>query len=335
MNQAAKILIIQLRRIGDVVFTLPIAELLRKNFPDAQIDFLVEEPADQLVRLNPGLNQTLVYEKLRAWHWISEIRKRRYDCVLDFHAIGRSLILTYLSGAKLKVGFDGALSRKFVYNKKIQTDRNKFIVEQKMDLLGALGIKDKNWKWNLNIPEPDLRKVEIPLENRKIAPSDFLIGFAPLHRHFIRAWKRKYFAETAKLLIEKFKVKILLLGGPGEEEELYALEKTIQSNAFAMPANSLIEMASLIKKCKLIVANDNGPQKIAMALSIPSLTIFGPTNPGSISLNQFPHISIRDEKLFCIGCELSQCPYKHECMENVTPAMVLKKIEEIMAKLNV
>src|SRR4051812_3515923 len=109
-----KILLIQLRRVGDVVFTIPMIGALKRQFPDSQIDFLVEKPSDQLVRLHPGLHEALVYGSDRPLHWIREIRRRRYDWVIDFHANGRTLILALFSGAPVKAGFEGPLTRRFV-----------------------------------------------------------------------------------------------------------------------------------------------------------------------------------------------------------------------------
>src|SRR5260221_4200370 len=97
-----RILIIQLRRIGDVVFTLPVIGALRERFPRAQIDFLVEPPSDQLVRRHSGLSETLVYEKDRPAAWLWKIRARRYDWVLDFHSNGRTLWLSFFSGARVR-----------------------------------------------------------------------------------------------------------------------------------------------------------------------------------------------------------------------------------------
>ena len=152
-----KILVIQLRRVGDVVFTLPVIHVLRKNYPAAQIDFLVEKPADQLVRLNPYLSETLVYDKEEALDWIWKIRKKEYDLVLDFHSNGRTLILTLFSKARVRAGFKGPLTRQFVYNRFVNVNVQKYIVEQKLDLLRALDLPVQDWDWGLKIPEPEIQ----------------------------------------------------------------------------------------------------------------------------------------------------------------------------------
>src|SRR4051812_19415278 len=139
MTPPSSILILQLRRIGDVLFTLPAAGALRRQFPQARIDFLTEKPSDQLARLNPNLSEVLVYDRERPVHWLKEIRARRYDWVIDFHANGRTLMLSLFSGAPLRAAFRGSATRRFVYNHLAETTDRKYIVEQKMDLLKSLG----------------------------------------------------------------------------------------------------------------------------------------------------------------------------------------------------
>jgi heptosyltransferase III len=324
-----KILIIQLRRIGDAVFTLPAIGALRRAFPSAQIDFLVEAPADELVRMNPHLNQTLVYDKNRALYWIGKIRSRRYDAVLDFHANGRTLWLTFFSGARIRAGFDGPLSRKLAYNRRVRPKSDQFIVEQKLDLVRALTDKTSSddWSWDLKLPADDLNEAAEAL--KKGGSTNRIIGFAPAHRHPIRAWSPEQFIETGKKLAEK-DFRILLLGGPGEKDFLNGIARGIGKSAMVKEASSVLELAAWIAQCQAFLANDNGPQKIAMALGVPSLTIFGPTNPKTINPNRSPHFALRDETLFCIGCERKTCPYQHECMRNIAPDQVFQKLTSLL-----
>lgn len=326
-----KILIIQLRRIGDVLFTLPILPILKRNFPNSQIDFLVEAPSDELTRINPSINETLVYHKKDAWSWIFKIREKKYDCVLDFHANGRSLLLTLFSGAPLKIGFEGPLTRKMVYTTCVKTDRNKFIVEQKIDLIHAILPKeDRAWVWDLKLPFQELEKAKAKLKMLGINEKEQIIGFLPFHRHPIRAWKKEFFQQTALTLMKQYGYKILILFGPNEKKTWDDILNKNQEKLIAIETDSLIQMASLLKQCSCVISNDNGPQKLAMAIGTPTLTIFGPTNPHSINPNQLPHLYVRNEQLPCIACERSRCPYQHECMENLTPEIVLKKIGTIL-----
>lgn len=336
IKQPQKILVMQLRRIGDVIFTLPVIGVLRRAFPDAKIDFLVEPPADELVRLNPYLNETLVYEKKDAWKWIGEIRKRKYDVLLDFLANGRSLFLTFLSGAKEKVGFKGPITRRVVYSTTVESSANQFIVQHKIDLLGGISaLKNssfsREWNWDLEIPQEAKLKAKTWLQQYQGKNEKKLIGFAPVHRHPVRAWLAERFAETARKLVERGFL-VLFLSGPGEEESIQNIASKVARNALVYSAKNLLEISAMIHCCQILIANDNGLQKIALALGVPTLTIFGPTNPNSILPSDSRHLSVRDENLFCIGCELNCCPYQHECMKNVSVEMVLDNLEELIQR---
>src|SRR3954469_1183190 len=99
MDSPKSILVIQLRRLGDVLVTTPAVEALRLAYPKAKIDFLVEKPGDQLLSGNPNLDVVVLYDTARPWAMIREVRRRRYDWVIDFLGTPRSAIVTALSGA--------------------------------------------------------------------------------------------------------------------------------------------------------------------------------------------------------------------------------------------
>ncbi len=94
------------------------------------------------------------------------------------------------------------------------------------------------------------------------------------------------------------------------------------------PCTTLREMAALIKLCSVVLANDSGPMHISAAFGIPTLGIFGPTNPiahGPYSSNS-AYINIPD--LFCIICNKLECPYNHECMLLLKPEDIIARIEQ-------
>ncbi|MCR4294147.1 MAG: glycosyltransferase family 9 protein, partial [Elusimicrobia bacterium] len=101
------ILVVQLRRLGDVILTTPALEALKRKYPDARLDFLVEAPGAEAVAGHPAIDQVLIYDANSPWSaldWAFKIRARRYDWVIDFLANPRTALLTALSGAKVKAG---------------------------------------------------------------------------------------------------------------------------------------------------------------------------------------------------------------------------------------
>ena len=319
-----KILIVQLRRVGDVLFTLPAAHAVKARFPRARVDFLTESPSDQLVRLDPHVDRTWTYEKDRPLFWLRKIRGERYDWVLDFHANGRTLLLTLLSGARIRAGFDGPLPRRIAFNRRTRSTDRKYLVEQKLDVLRDLGIPAGDWRWGLDIPDDKKRWAAELLAGLGVSASEKIAGIAPATRRPVRAWKNDRFGAVVRRLIEAGHP-VLLLWGPGEKpwmEEILesaGLPAPLRGRALLPPETTLIQLAALIEKCSAVLAVDNGPKNLAVALDVPTATLSGPTNPLSFNPRNDPrHVLLRDDSLPCIACGSNSCPTRHECMENIS-----------------
>jgi len=331
-----RILIIQLRRIGDVIFTLPVIKVLRENFPQAQIDFLVEKPADQLVRLDPYVSETLAYDRDRPVHWLREIRSRRYDLVLDFLANGRTLLLTLCSGARRKAAFTGPLSRSLVYNHLARATPHTYLVEQKLDILRSLSLKAGSWGWDIRLPAAETKWAKDFLKEKGVGSARVLVAMAPASRRETRRWLPERFAEVAQSLLGKGR-DVILLWGPGEREYIEDIaRRTGGSGPGRMvipPDTPLLRLAALIRSSSLALTVENGPKNLAVALGVPTVNIAGPNNPESFNpLSDPSHVVVRDETLGCLGCELNACPTRHECMENISSDKVLLEIERLLCR---
>jgi len=203
-REIKKILVIQLRQIGDVLLTMPAVEVLSKNFPKSQIDFLVEKPAHEIAVRNPFINHVLIYEKSHSLKWIFKIRKAKYDLVIDFLSNPRSALLTYLSGAQIKAGPDYT-SSKWAYNLRMKKrNASKYTAFLKIDLLKKIGIE------NIFYPYPkffltgedelhalsELRKLSIP-------DGAFIVAFAPTSKRPTRKWPEEHYAKLSSIILEK------------------------------------------------------------------------------------------------------------------------------------
>jgi ADP-heptose:LPS heptosyltransferase len=336
MTSPQRILIIQLRRIGDVIFTLPVIKTLRDDFPQAKIDFLVEQPADQLVRLDPGVSETLVYDHDRPVHWLREIRSRRYDLVLDFLANGRSGLLTLCSGARQKAAFAGPWARSLAYNHLARATPNAYLVEQKLDILRSLGLAVGSWGWDIRLPKADTEWAEGFLKGQGAGSPRALVAMAPASRRETRRWLPARFAEVAKGLLSQGR-DVLFLWGPGEREYIEDIVRRTGAagpgRMIVPPDTTLLRLAALIQDCALALTVENGPKNLAVALGVPTVNIVGPNNPGSFNpLSDPAHVVLRDETLGCLACELNACPTQHECMENIASGRVLQEIERLLSR---
>ena len=165
----SSILVIQLRRLGDVILTTPALDALKKKFPDAKLDFLVEKPGAEAVAGNPAIDETLVYDAegpLGALSWAFKIRARRYDWVIDFLANPRTALIAALSGAAVKAG-PAHVARRWAYNvKMIQSTETCYAALEKVRWLSALGVAPLNTTGG-TVPLSQLRFEPMPARTRR------------------------------------------------------------------------------------------------------------------------------------------------------------------------
>ena len=124
-----KILLIRLRLIGDVVLTTPVIRALRRTFPDAHLTYLVEPSAAPVIARNPHLNDVVVSPLLQGAARVREdvrlglqLRRQRFDTVIDFHGGPRSSLLAWLTGARTRIGYQ-MKGRGWMYSVRIERPR--------------------------------------------------------------------------------------------------------------------------------------------------------------------------------------------------------------------
>ncbi len=326
------ILIIQLRRIGDVVVTTPVIDALRQACPGARISFLVEKAAAPVLAHYEGLDEVLVFDKKDFWKWVKEIRSRQFDWVLDFMNNPRTAQLTLLSGAKVRAGFDVPLWG-LVYGTRIaRASVPKYAVQSKFDLLRALGLSLPNQGVlpKIKLTEADCAPVKDWWDLRGLYQFSEVIGVAPAHRRPIRRWPSAKFLELMNVLWEKQDRAFVLFGGPEEEDYLYDIAKNFVSRVFVIPSGSLRQAAAFLSLCDVVATNDSGLMHLSVSVGTTTVTIYGPTWPECWNPQVLPHRWVQAEGLTCVGCNLDECPYQHECMDWVSVSRVAEEVEKVV-----
>jgi heptosyltransferase III len=329
LKPKAKILVIQLRRIGDVLLTTPVLRALRRKFTEAQIDFLVEKPGAEILAGNPYINNLLIYDKKDQLQWIHLIRSAKYDLILDYLGNPRTAWIVGVSGAKYRLGFKRA-GRDFVYTTKVTPDPvPKYVPAHKLDLLKPLGIEANNIDLDLTISEQALGRIKIFLLKEKITESDMLVGISPTSRRSARRWLKQGFAEIAGSLMQKYNAKVIFLWGPGEETYIDDIISLMKKRPLKSPALNIAESVALTSTLKLFIGNDNGPMHIAQGLKIPSVVIFGPTQSANWNEPGPNNITVTAD-VPCLGCNKQECADMC-CMERLSVSMVEEAIKKVVA----
>jgi ADP-heptose:LPS heptosyltransferase len=230
----------------------------------------------------------------------------------------RSAILTAFSGAAVKAG-PSHVGHRWAYNQPLkQSGVTHYAGEEKMRVLRSLGI------------EPDasfLPRVPFP----KGKPEAY-VGLVPGSRRETRRWPAASYAALGRLIYERLGLRAVVFWGPGERELAREVAEGLgEAGGMSPETRGLRELAGEMTRCRAVITNCNGPKHLAVALGIPTVTIHGSSDPVSWNPPAPDHPFIRVETLKCIGCGLNACPYKLECMTQLSPEAVYAKVAEVLA----
>lgn len=335
-EKVSKILIIKLKGIGDVVLSTIVLDNLKEEFPGVKIDYLTESPSLALLAKIQSINNVLIYKKEGAFAGIKLIKKvaeERYDLVFDFYSNPRTALITFFSGAKYRAGFPYR-GRKYAYNLFGPHERGKFHAAQlHLELLRKIGLNSSHKNLHAGIDEED-KKFASDFFSKNFEGDDFIIGVSPSGGWESKKCDPKIFAEFCNGLVEIYKVKFLILWGPGDEKDAEKIFNLTRNNSLLAPDSTIRQMAALMQKCKALIANDSGPMHISAAVGTPTLSIHGPTSPHLQGPFGERNEWVRLDELDCIECNLLKCPKNQECFLNLPIQKIIDKFEVLIHKNN-
>lgn len=319
----SKFLIIQTAFIGDVVLSTAVAEKLELCFPGSRIDMLVRKGNETLLTGHPFIQKVWVWNKKQnkfrnLFRLAREIRNERYDEVINLQRYFSSGLLTVLSGAGIKRGFNkNPLSAFFNVTAKHvmtaegvlhETDRNQQLIQ---DITGPGAARPR-----LYPQEPDRKKVH----GLKTGP---YICCAPASVWFTKQYPKSYWSAFIRQVPPA--IKVYLLGGPGDKQ---LCEDIINNSGNENTGNlcgtlSFLESAALMEDALMNYVNDSAPMHFASAVNAPVTAIFCSTvkSFGFGPLSDKKHIVEIDYSLYCRPCGLHgyrECPQKHfKCAHDI------------------
>ena len=348
-DKADKILIIRLSAIGDIVHSLPTAYAIRQKYPNAQIDWLVEERFYSLVKLNPYIDNVVILPRQKwsellkndflegvksIWKFIKKMRKRKYDISLDLQGLFKSSFAGFLFKPNLRMGpSDGRELSQLFYQAKIDTPaKTCHRVEKYLHFAGALDVKTDEVNYGLKITPVIKSRVSRLFEMEKINIDKKIIILNPFTNWKSKNWFLDRYFELANKLIE-LGYYVIFTGSEEEKGSINNFE-TIDSKAFCNLAGktSLEELVEIYRRADLYIGGDTGPTHIAAAVGLKVVALMGPTSPETNGPYGKGHTVIQDNSLKCIRCWDKQCSRNMQCMKSISVDQVLriarKKIEK-------
>ena len=282
-----RILVIAIRAIGDVVLVTPLLRLLKQKFPASYLGIVADGPSAQVLHNNPHIDRLFTIDRARSrrlpWleqlnEWrtlISEIRRERFDVIIDLFSGPRSAILAWLSGApdRYAEDFRKAL-RGFLYNRRVKVLRDgRHLVEQKLALIQPLVGQVKREETQLEIcltqGEIEAGKSIFATQSRGNRKR---IGFVPGAGSRWRIWSGERFAELGDRLAEEFDADIFLLGGKDDVSICQRISDLMRANPIDLSGKtSLRELMAVLAELDLVVTNVTGPLHLASVFSKPKV----------------------------------------------------------------
>ncbi len=290
----ARILIIRLSAIGDVIQTLPAIHALRKSFPNSHLTWILEEPSFSLLQGHPEVDEVIIFPKkelgktlkdkgiIAALCYLKEfanqLKSRHFDLVIDFQNLLKSGVISYLSGAREKVGFGpGREGNRFFLTKVFPAPTSiAHYVDQELELVHLLGADTEEVSFVLPDYANEEKTIDAFLAENSITGKYFCIATGTTWPS--KCWTPEGMAKLADRLQDYGKV---IMIGSGQDSII--AEQTINKMSTipikAIGRFNLRELAVLIRRAAVFFGPDTGPMHLAVAVNTKTVVWMGPTDP--------------------------------------------------------
>jgi lipopolysaccharide heptosyltransferase II len=353
-DRRLQILLVRLRQIGDVVFTTPAVAAIRKRYPDAHLTYLVEPPAAPIVAHNPHLDDVLVVPAARGVGGMladltlgRRLRQRQFDLAIDFHGGPRASLLTWLSGARRRIGYE-VIGRSWMYTDVIGRPRElrrRHSVLNQWDLLTPLGIDAPTpaaFPMEMALSPAATEAVAARLSAAGVAADDALVVVHVSASSPFRRWPMESFVQMVAGLASHPHRRVIVTSGPSERDAANSvidgarkqLVASAQARVLQCGDFSLAELRALLERSAVYIGGDSGPLHVAGTTRVPIVALFGPT-PSERSApwrsEMFPVELVEVDGLECRPCDQRVCvPGDFRCLTRIEPARVIAAAERLL-----
>lgn len=333
-----RVLVVKIRYIGDVLLSTPVFRGLREAFPAATLTALVARGTEEVLLHHSDVDEVLTVDRAGegtgSWHrWsdhlrlVRRLRERRFDVAIDLTDGDRAAFLTWASGARLRVGFNQ--ERRFrghAYHHVVPTLAGKrHRLEVDLEALRTLGLPVRVVAPTIAVPSEAEAAVEQLLARKGVLRDRDLVLIHPGARWWFKAWPTERFVALADGIGQELGTQVMIAGGPGDVEVAEAMRRQMRSPAILVAGEtSILELAAVLKRCRLFVGNDNGPMHIAAAVGTPVVGLFGPTDPAEWGPRGEGHVALYK------GVDCRQCWRSSACVRGDENCLRQITVDEVM-----
>ncbi|MFL5813034.1 MAG: glycosyltransferase family 9 protein [Bdellovibrionia bacterium] len=356
-----RILVIRPDRLGDVVLSTPVFEVIKRHYPDSHLTLVVRESVAPVVRGLPSIDEVLIFdpEKRHAGfrgflRLVEDFRKGNYRIAVVLQGNMKIAAATFFSNIRYRVGPLSKIYSYFLFNRGIRQHRSQVEMHEtdyNLQLLRRLGIRVSSRRVPLRVSVPDEKRAQARawLLGKGWNPEQPLVAVHPGMGGSALNWPETHYVEFVRTLLKEGR-QVLLTGGPAEVSLLNRIgdalgplkEKAIfYSNTEPVGGlgATLEFFAGLISHVSLMVAPSTGPLHLAVALDRPVLTFYPPIRVQS-AIRWGPYLkdesraSVMVPDVYCgqdFKCLGNLCNY-FPCMKSLTVTQALDQANQQLAK---
>jgi heptosyltransferase III len=340
MKSPEKILIVRTDRIGDVVLSLPMAELVKKKYPDCKVAYFIRDYTSPLIEGNPFIDEVVIAEEsdgeILFKKNLKKIKSKNFDtCVVVNPTLKISLIL-FFAGIKNRIG-TGYRWYSFLFNKKVFEHRKyaeKHELEYNVNLLNRIGIGFKDFsnetKFHLKVDEKSSARIDSILFERGFKSGNKIVIIHPGSGGSSVDLPKEKLIELTKMIGSLNNVTIIITGSKSESAlcKGFEISESVWNFSGQLDLSLLI---ALINKADIFISNSTGPMHIAAALGVYVIGFF----PKILSCSQKrwgPYIKKRTifiPTIDCSNCNREQCE-KLDCMNSIDIGKVFDETKTVL-----
>lgn len=313
-----RILIVKTSSLGDVIHTLPAVTDLMQAIPNAEIDWAVEKAFAFIPAWHPAVRRVIPVElrKWLFWQAITAVRQESYDLIIDAQGLVKSALLAFFAKGK-RYGLDVQSVREPVvvplYHEKVRVAKGQHAITRVRQLFA----RAFNYREPVGLPNYGI--------GNKTASKPYLV-FLHGTTWTTKLWPETYWQELVKLATKENYEVLLPWADEVEKQRAKAMGGTV------LPKLSLEEVANIIARAKGVVTVDTGLGHLAVALNIPTVSLYGPTDPKLTGTYGEREITLAAKTPVCAPCLSRVCRYQGPsnvfpaCFENTRPQAVWEKL---------
>jgi ADP-heptose:LPS heptosyltransferase len=323
----ARILVLRRRALGDLVCSLPALAALRADYPHARMDLVMDAPWVEAARAWAPVDRVLTMPSsaIGRMRFAWTLRHARYDLVIDFLSTPQTAILSWLTGARTRVGLDLS-GRAWAYNARVPRPGSwPYDMGGRPVYVGDAMSAIVSWAYPEGRPGPS----QPTLAREPHHPPR--VALAPGATWSAKAWPARAYADVAMELRERCQAEVTVFWAPGEEELARSI-CDMAPGARLAPPGTVVDLAKGLEQHDLLVSGDSGARHLAQYLGLATVSVFGPTDPWTQTPPEGPHRFLR-YPIACAPCQLATCALRRNyCMSEVTAAQVAEEAAALLAR---